>query len=69
MRNSPALDVEGTLRRPVETNTIAFEHDRVVARPGQRERGRESRDAAPSDDAQPIRPAGQSESACVFDAH
>ena len=48
--DSPALDVEGTVGRPVGMDEITLEHDRVVARPRDGERGRESRDAASGDD-------------------
>jgi hypothetical protein len=50
MRNSPSLDVERALGRPVRIDNVALEHDRVVARPREPERSRESRDATPSND-------------------
>ncbi len=50
VRDSPALDGESTVRRPVGTDEITFEDDRVVARPGDGERSRESRNPASGDD-------------------
>lgn len=48
--DSPPLDVEGTAGRPVGIDDITFQHDGVVARPGDGERSRESCDAASGDD-------------------
>jgi hypothetical protein len=50
MGNSVALDVEGSAGRLAGMDRITFEHDGVVSRPRESERGRESRDATPGDD-------------------
>ena len=50
VRDAPALEVEGTVGRPVRMDKIPLEDDRLVARPDNGERSRESRDAASCDD-------------------
>jgi hypothetical protein len=47
--NSPALDVEGTASWAVGLDTITFEDNHVVARPGEGKRGGQSPDAASGD--------------------
>ena len=48
--NSAALDAKGAVGRTSGIDKIAFEHDRVVARTREGERGRKSRDTTPGDD-------------------
>jgi hypothetical protein len=65
--DSPAHDVEGAVGRPVGIDKITFEHDRVVARPRDGERSRESRYAASGDDelhTRKLSAAGKSASGC-----
>ncbi len=47
--NSPALDVERTIGRPVGTDKVAFEDDHLMPRPRKGQRRRQSRNAASSD--------------------
>lgn len=47
--DSPALDIESSVGRAVGIDTIALEDNRLMARPGNGQRSRESRDAATGD--------------------
>ncbi len=48
--DTAALDAKGAVGRSLGIDEIAFEHDRVVARPREGQRGRESCDTTPGDD-------------------
>jgi hypothetical protein len=50
VRDPSALDVEGIEVRPSRSDTVTFEDDRLMARPGHGQRRREPRDAAAGDD-------------------
>ncbi len=50
MRDSPTLDVKRGNGRHAGLDNVTFDDNRIVSRPGDRERSRESRDAASSHD-------------------
>jgi hypothetical protein len=49
MRDPAALDVEGTIGRAAGIDTVTFQDDHLMARPGEREGSCEPRDAATRD--------------------
>lgn len=50
VRDSPTLDVKGSAGRPARLGHVTLEDNRVVSRPGDGQRSRESCDAASGDD-------------------
>jgi hypothetical protein len=55
VRDPPSLKIESVTRRPTCIDGIPLEHDRVMTRSRDGQRGREPRDAASGDDELHVR--------------